>query len=71
VPVLVNLFIHQEAAKAWTQADVIERWGRVFPSSAKNRQNLINASKSKFARQTYETKKEEWRRKLFFWCDCY
>ena len=58
------LFINQDEAKAWSEQEVIDRWGKLFPSSAKNIQNLITASKSQVTRQAYEEKIEEWRKQL-------
>jgi len=55
------LFINQEQSKAWSDEEVIERWGRLFPVSAKHLKNLIEVSESKIDLEVHRRKVDEWR----------
>lgn len=58
------LFINQEEANGWTQEEVMDRWGQLFPTSAKRIKDLLAAAKNNTTRQVYEKRIEEWREQL-------
>ena len=55
------LFINQEQSKAWSEEEVVERWGRLFPVSAKHLKSLIENAESKVDLKLHRKKIEEWR----------
>jgi len=49
---------------AWSEDEVIERWGRLFPVAAKSLKNLMDLSKSKVDLAIHREKIEGWRANL-------
>ena len=58
------LFINQDEVNSWSQEEVLERWGQLFPTSTHRLKTLLAAASSKLVRNTYEEKIEEWRAQL-------
>ena len=58
------LFINQEQSKTWSEEEVVERWGRLFPVSAKHLKSLIENAESKVDLEVHRKKIEEWRGNL-------
>ena len=58
------LFINQDEVNSWSQEEVLERWGQLFPTSAHKLQTLLAVASSELVRKTYEEKIEEWRAQL-------
>jgi REP element-mobilizing transposase RayT len=58
------LFINQDAVNSWSQEEVLERWGQLFPTSAHKLQTLLAAAESEVVRKSYAEKIEEWRGQL-------
>ncbi|PCJ11192.1 MAG: transposase, partial [Gammaproteobacteria bacterium] len=58
------LFINQDEVNAWSEDEVIARWGRLFPVAAKSQKNLMKLSKSKVDLAIHREKIEDWRANL-------
>jgi len=58
------LFINQEEVNSWSEEEVIDRWGRLFPVAAKNLENLMSLTKSKVDLVAHRKKIEQWRANL-------
>ena len=58
------LFINQDEVNSWSQEEVLERWGQLFPTSTHKLQTLLAAARSELVRKTYQEKIEEWRAQL-------
>ena len=54
------LFINQEQASSWSEEEIIDRWGALFPANAQRTQNLIKASECEAVRKVYQEKIETW-----------
>ncbi|MBV1916149.1 MAG: hypothetical protein KUG72_12235 [Pseudomonadales bacterium] len=58
------LFVNQEQASSWSEEEVIERWGTLFPASTQRTQNLLKNAESDAVRKVYQEKIETWRDNL-------
>ena len=58
------LFVNQEQAKGWSEEEIIDRWGILFPSSTQKTLNLLKSSESEAVREAYQEKIEAWRENL-------
>lgn len=48
------LFNNQDEVNSWSQEEVLERWGHLFPTSSNRLKALLAAASSGLVRNTYE-----------------
>ena len=58
------LFINQEQAESWSDQEVFEKWGVLFPASSQQIKDLLENTPGQAAQKLYQQKIEQWRENL-------